>query len=93
MLQELNKPPPESLSQKWANLPSGTRIGIIAGGSGAGALAIIAFFWFCLHQRKKGRLEHALEDAKFNAERAEMLNYQNSWKQSEFRHGGYTKVK
>lgn len=92
MLQELNKPPPESLAQKWANLPSTTRIGILAGVGSFGALAVISFFWFCLRQRKKGRLEHALEDAKYNAERTEMLNYQSSWKQSEFRHGGYTKV-
>ena len=52
-------------------------------------MAIAAIIFCCLRQRRKGRLEHALDDAHYNEQRNEAQNYQNDWKQSEFKHGGY----
>ena len=89
-MTELNKPPPLTLSEKWNNLSSGARIGIIAGAAGAGAIALGAFMIFVLKQRKKGRLEHALADAQWNSERAEMNNHQSGWRHSGY--GGYRQV-
>jgi hypothetical protein len=45
-----------------------------------------------LRQRRKGRLENALDDSRYATERTEMENYQNDWKQSEWKHSGYSKV-
>ncbi|KAI9925633.1 hypothetical protein ASPWEDRAFT_41754 [Aspergillus wentii DTO 134E9] len=89
---ELNKPPPKSLSEKWADLPTGAKVGIGCGAAAAGVLAVAAFLIFCLRQRRKGRLEHALEDSKFSSDRNEMNNFQSDWKQSEWRHKGYQPV-
>jgi hypothetical protein len=61
--EEINKPPPEpekTLSEKWNEMPSTTRIGIIAGAGGAGALLLGALLWFCIRQRKRGREEARL---------------------------------
>ncbi|KAL2860779.1 glycoside hydrolase family 16 protein [Aspergillus lucknowensis] len=88
-LEEINKPPPKSLSQKWAELPSGAKIGVYAGAAGVGAILLALFIFFVIRQRKKGRLEHALDDSKWNEERTEMNNYQQNWKQSEWKNGGY----
>lgn len=91
-LNELNKPPAQSLAQKWASLSQGAHIGIYCGAAAAGVLAIVAVALFCMRQRRKGRLEHALDDARYNTERNEMNNYQSDWKQSEWRNSGYRQV-
>ncbi|GLI75473.1 hypothetical protein PoHVEF18_003727 [Penicillium ochrochloron] len=92
VLDELNKPPAKSLAEKWADLGNGAHIGIYAGAAAAGVLAIVALALVCLRQRRKGRLEHALDDSRYATERTEMQNFQNDWKQSEWKHGGYSKV-
>ncbi|KAL4765478.1 glycoside hydrolase family 16 protein [Aspergillus foveolatus] len=91
--EEISKPPPKSLSEKWDDLPSGAKAGVYVGAAAAGAILLALFIIFFIRQRKKGRLEHALDDAKFNNERNEMNNYQSSWKQSEWRNGGYQPVR
>ncbi|OGE49639.1 hypothetical protein PENARI_c020G07007 [Penicillium arizonense] len=91
-LTELNKPPAKSLAEKWDDLGQGAHIGIYCGAAGAGVLAIAAFLIFCLRQRRKGRLEHALDDSRYAENRTEMQNFQNDWKQSEWKHGGYQQV-
>lgn len=91
-MNELNKPAPKSLAEKWAELPTGAHIGVYAGAAGVGAVAIVALAITCLRQRRKGRLEHALDDSRYAAERTEMENFQNDWKQSEWKHNGYSKV-
>ncbi|CEL07446.1 hypothetical protein ASPCAL10603 [Aspergillus calidoustus] len=91
-LEEINKPPPKSLADKWNELPSGAKIGVYCGAAAAGAILIALFIFFFIRQRKKGRLENALDDAKWNTERNEMNNFQTNWKQSEWKHGGYQPV-
>ncbi|PWY92637.1 concanavalin A-like lectin/glucanase [Aspergillus heteromorphus CBS 117.55] len=83
---ELNKVPKETLAEKWAKLSTGAKTGIYVAIAVVGAGAASAFIFFCLKQRKSGRLEHALNDAKWDSERTEMDNFQSEWKQSEWRH-------
>jgi hypothetical protein len=91
-LEEINKPPPKSLSDKWNDLPTGAKAGVYIGAAAAGSILLALFIFFFIRQRRKGRLEHALGENKFNNERNEMNNFQNNWKQSEWRHGGYQPV-
>jgi hypothetical protein len=92
VLDELNKAPAKTLAEKWADLGNGAHIGIYAGVAGAGVLAIVALALVCWRQRRKGRLEHALDDSRYATERSEMQDYQNNWKQTEWKNGGYSKV-
>ncbi|KAL4810095.1 concanavalin A-like lectin/glucanase domain-containing protein [Aspergillus unguis] len=91
--KEINKAPEKSLSEKWDDLPSGAKAGVYVGAAAAGSILLALFIFFYIRQRKKGRLEHALADDKFNSERNEMNNFQNNWKQSEWKNGGYQPVK
>ena len=69
------------------------RVGIYCGAAAAGIILIVAFVFFFIKQRKRGRLEHALDDAKWNNNRTEMTNFQSDWKTTEFRNkGGYQPV-
>ncbi|KAL2835020.1 concanavalin A-like lectin/glucanase domain-containing protein [Aspergillus cavernicola] len=91
-VEEINKAPPKSLADKWNDLPSGAKIGVYAGSAAAGAILLALLAFFVIRQRKKGRLEHALDDAKWANERTEMNDFQSNWKQSEWKHGGYRPV-
>ncbi|KAF7716983.1 Mannosyl-oligosaccharide alpha-1,3-glucosidase [Penicillium ucsense] len=90
--QKIDQPPPKSLSEKWADLPQATHIGVYAAAGAVGGLLILVLGFCCIRQRRQGRLEHALADSKWNAERTEMANFQSDWKQTEWKHGGYSKV-
>lgn len=91
-LNELNKVPPETLAQKWEKLGTGAHIGVYVGAAAVGVIGIAAFLFFCLRQRSRGRLEHALDDTRYNEQRTEAQNFQNDWKQSEWRNSGYRQV-
>ena len=92
-LNELNKPEPKSLSEQWDDLGEGAHIGVYIGAGVAGAIAIAGFLFFCLRQRRKGRLENALGNNPVPLNRAEMENFQKDWRQSEWKHnGGYQQV-
>lgn len=91
-MNELNKAPPKSTAEKWADLGEGAHIGIYCGAAAAGVLAIAAFLIFCLRQRRKGRLEHALDNNQYAENRVETQNIQNDWRASEFKNGGYKQV-
>ncbi|EAU38310.1 conserved hypothetical protein [Aspergillus terreus NIH2624] len=91
-VEELNKAPAKSLAEKWAEVPTGGKIGVYVGAAVVGAMLIAGFIFFCLKQRRKGRLEHALDDSKWTAERTEMNNFQSDWKQSDWSHRGYKQV-
>lgn len=89
----INKEPEKTLAEKWAEVPTGGKIGVYVGSAAAGAMLIAGFIFFCLRQRRKGRLEHALDDTKWNSERTEMNNFQTDWKQSDWStRGGYKQV-
>lgn len=81
------------MADKWNALGTGAHIGVYCGAAAAGALIFVALGLFCLRQRRKGRLEHALDDTRYTNERTEMENYQNDWKQTEWKHNGYHQVK
>ncbi|KAJ5623212.1 hypothetical protein N7490_011817 [Penicillium lividum] len=89
---ELNKKPKETLAEKWADLGTGAHVGVYVGAGVAGAAIVGAFVWWCIRQRSKGRLEHALDDTKYADQRTEMLDHQNNWRQSEWRTSGYKQV-
>ncbi|OJJ48677.1 hypothetical protein ASPZODRAFT_62923 [Penicilliopsis zonata CBS 506.65] len=89
---ELTKAPAKTLAEKWADLSTGAKIGIYCGAAAFVVGSAGAFVLFFLNQRKKGRLEHALEDTKFSAERTEMQNFQTDWRQSEWKNNGYRPV-
>ncbi|KAJ5396767.1 hypothetical protein N7509_004880 [Penicillium cosmopolitanum] len=91
-LDELNKPPKKSLSEKWDDLGTGAHVGVYVGASAAGVLLIAGFMLWCLRQRRKGRLEYALDDARYTNERTDAQNFQNDWKQTEWRNSGYRQV-
>lgn len=91
-VEEINKPPPKSLNDKWNDLPSGAKAGVYIGAAAGGSVLLALFIFFFIRQRRKGRLEHALGENKFNNERNEMNNFQDNWKQSEWKHGGYQPV-
>ncbi|KAJ5372484.1 Concanavalin A-like lectin/glucanases superfamily [Penicillium concentricum] len=91
--EELEKPEPLSLSEKWDNLGEGAHIGVYIGAAVAAALLIAAFLFFCLRQRRKGRLENALGNNPVPLNRDEMQNFQKDWRQSEWKqNGGYQQV-
>lgn len=92
-LEELNKPEPLSLSEKWDKLGEGAHIGVYIGAAAACVIAIAGFILFCLRQRRKGRLENALGNNPTPLNREEMQNFQKDWRQSEWKtNGGYQQV-
>jgi hypothetical protein len=65
----------QTATQKWKSLSSGVKIAIACSVGGA-ILAIIAVFAFCcIKQRRAGKHEKLIEDAKFEKERAELMAY------------------
>ncbi|KAE8369521.1 concanavalin A-like lectin/glucanase domain-containing protein [Aspergillus caelatus] len=91
-VDELNKEPEKSLAEKWADLPTAAHIGVYCGAAAAGVLLIAGAAIYFIRQRKKGRLEYALDDAKWNTERNDMNNLQTTWKASEWGNKGYQPV-
>ncbi|KAJ5885236.1 Concanavalin A-like lectin/glucanase subgroup [Penicillium taxi] len=90
---ETVKTPSLTLSQKWAKLSNGVHIGVYTAAGVVGAAIVGAFLFWCLKQRKQGRLEQALGDTNYDAQRNEMQAYQNNWKQSEWKqNNGYQQV-
>jgi beta-lactamase regulating signal transducer with metallopeptidase domain len=66
------------LSQKWKSLSHTTRVAIVAA-IGAGALiALCAFIFFCIRQRRAGRNERALEEAEWEKNNAELMAYRSA---------------
>lgn len=59
------------MSQKFAALPSGTKIAIYASCGGAGAILLSAFIFCCIRQRRAGRRERDAYNAKIEKEREE----------------------
>lgn len=85
--EEVQKPPPKSLSQKWAELPKGAKIAIYCSIAGAVALGICILAFCCVKQRRIGRKEYSLEQSKFLAEQDNNLNLRSNW------NGGYKQVR
>lgn len=73
---QMEKPPPESMTQRWHGLSSGAKIGIACGVIGAAVLAVLAFIIFFFHQRRSGRKQRRAEDAQWDRENSELMAYQ-----------------
>ena len=74
-------------------MPSGAKAGV---GIGAAAVVIIVLALFATYfyrQRRKGRLERALGDTQYGMGQTEMKNYNDDWRQSEWRRSGYQPVR
>ncbi|KAL4880236.1 concanavalin A-like lectin/glucanase domain-containing protein [Aspergillus karnatakaensis] len=91
--ETIEKPPEKSLSEKWDDLGQGAHIGVYCGAAVAGALLIGALAFYCVRQRRKGRLEAALTDGGQATELTKMDTYRNQWRQSEMGYKGYQPVK
>ncbi|QGA17150.1 hypothetical protein EYB26_004820 [Talaromyces marneffei] len=77
-----------TLSQRWNNLSSGVRIGIIAGASSVVGIAALAFLLCCIRQRRLGKREWNAQNNQWMQERTDMMNMQAEWRQK-----GYVEMK
>ncbi|KOS16951.1 putative glycosidase [Escovopsis weberi] len=76
--EALHRPPPvpkKSLAQKWADLPSSTKIGIYAGVGGAVGLGLAILLVYCCRQRRLGAKEAQLAAERERNERMENENF------------------
>ncbi|EFE37254.1 cell wall glucanase, putative [Trichophyton verrucosum HKI 0517] len=76
---EINKPPPKSLAQRWRELPAAAKIAIFAsiGGLVILGMAIIAFC--CVKQRRAGRREFSMENSKFVEDQNNVMAMRTQW--------------
>lgn len=65
----------ESASKRWAGLSTTTKIAIGAGIGGAALIFAAVFVICCLKQRRVGKHEKLIEDAKFEKDRAELMAF------------------
>jgi hypothetical protein len=65
----------QTIKQKWNSLSHGAQIAIVASAAGAALLAVVAFAFFCVRQRRAGRRERELEDAAWQKNSAELMAY------------------
>ncbi|KAJ5781280.1 hypothetical protein N7457_006440 [Penicillium paradoxum] len=84
----LDKKPSKSLHEKWNDLGRGAHIGVYIGAAVAGLLLIAGALFYCLKQRKNGRLQRALDDGQYNAELTTLEESKMRWRQSELRTKG-----
>jgi hypothetical protein len=74
----------QKIEKQWSGLSTGAKIGIACGVGGAFLIAIIAFSFYCISQRRQGKAEKALADKEWDAQHAELLEYRNRMKRGEF---------
>ncbi|KAL9083020.1 MAG: hypothetical protein Q9159_006039 [Coniocarpon cinnabarinum] len=74
--EDANKPPPQSMTQRWHGLTTGAKVGIAAGAVGAAALGGLAFVFFFFKQRRAGKKERLAADAAWDREHTELMSYQ-----------------
>jgi hypothetical protein len=79
---------------RWAALPSGVKIGIIAGSLGLFAVLLLLMAFCCIKQRRAGKKEHAALLADEEKEAAELQEYKRQMQGGKFGMGGggYLKV-
>jgi hypothetical protein len=65
----------QSMTQKWNGLPSTTKYIIAGVVGGVLLLAIIIFAFCCIRQRRAGKHERLVEDAKYEKMQGEVLAY------------------
>jgi hypothetical protein len=65
----------QSTKQKWDSLSSTTKIAIAAAVGGVLLISVVVFAFCCIRQRRAGKRERLMEDAKFEKSTAELLAY------------------
>ncbi|GAP90226.1 putative glycosyl hydrolase family 16 [Rosellinia necatrix] len=73
--ESINKPPEKSLSEKWAELPESTKIGIYAAAGAVGGILFIALAVYYIKQRRQGQREAALAAKMHEEERVELERF------------------
>ncbi|KAI1748785.1 glycoside hydrolase family 16 protein [Xylaria castorea] len=73
--QTVNKAPEKSLSEKWAELPEGAKIGIYVAAGVVGGLLFIALAVYYFKQRRQGHKEAALAAKMQEDERVELERF------------------
>ncbi|KAI0384414.1 glycoside hydrolase family 16 protein [Hypomontagnella monticulosa] len=74
-VENINREPEKSLSDKWNDLPAATKTGVYAGAAGVGALLIIALIFYYFKQRRRGKAEAALAAQRQDQERMELERF------------------
>ncbi len=76
--QNVSKPPPESINQKFNKLSTGVKIGIAAG-IGAAIVGLICLFCiYCIKQRRSGRREREAADLAYEKDTAELIQFRRT---------------
>lgn len=65
----------ESIDKKWQGLPTTTKIAIASTIGGVALIFMAVFIFCCVKQRRLGKHEKLLEDAKFEKDRAELMAF------------------
>ena len=76
--ENVSKPPPESMTQKFNKLSSGAKIGIAAGVGAAIVGLILLFCIYCIRQRRSGRRERMAADLAYDKETAELMQFRRT---------------
>ncbi|KAK7750351.1 hypothetical protein SLS62_007759 [Diatrype stigma] len=77
-VENINKEPEKSLSQKWDELPQGTKDGVYIGAAAVGAICFLALAFYYIKQRRRGAREAAMEAHEAERERVEMNRFRKS---------------
>ncbi|KAF2481460.1 cell wall glucanase [Neohortaea acidophila] len=70
----------QNAEQKWNGLSTTAKIGIAAGVGGGFVIALIAFVFYCIKQRRAGRREKALADQEWEKQQSELVQYRHQMK-------------
>lgn len=65
----------ESMAKKWQGLSTSTKIAVAATVGGVALVFMCVFIFCCMKQRRQGKHEKLLEDAKFEKDRAELMAF------------------
>ena len=74
----------QTAEKKWSGLSTGAKIGIACGVCGAFLIALVAFTFYCISQRRQGKAEKAVADKAWDEHHAEMMEYRNRMKRGDF---------
>lgn len=65
----------QTIGQKWSGLSQNAKIAIAAAVGGSFLIALCVFAFCCIRQRRAGKHEKLLEDAKYEKDRSELLAF------------------
>lgn len=74
----------QKVEEQWNGLSTGAKIGIACGVGGVLLIALIAFSFYCVSQRRQGKAEKEKADREWDAQHAELMAYRNQMKKGAF---------